>query len=726
MGEMIEKILVAVSDNVILERLLDTSLGASVIVLALLLLRPLMKRLPRIGMYALWIVLGIRLLCPVSVAGIYSLLPDGVERQISETRQGRTAEGLKNRWESDGTGDPSGYRPAAAANQSLGEARPVGGDALRVSEAQSADARGSGDVYARKTDAQPPSAATLLLTAWGVGAGLLIFYLIYSLLRIRFLLSDARKLEGNVYTHPAVENSFVAGIFSPKIYLAENISAEDMAYILCHERVHIRRRDYLIKPLMFLACSLYWFNPLIWVAYRLMEKDMEVSCDEAVIRRMGEDEKKNYSALLVDMTSSGRTQFRGNTAFSAGVVKERIASIMRYRKPTVITSVLLMAAVVLFGCSVMSEPKQSSAPERNNGEDGRQTYVEQMVKKEDREAVFDLFGIKEPSFDLPMEYGSQGNLISLCIKSEKDGGQYPCVAEMIDGKWEKWSLAGLEECGEKLKGKPAVIGGMELDGGDNLYVKTTEYNVPLSEKQIKQQTKYYAVHERLYRIDRKTGELSEIVLPEKTYREIYPDSSSDMEEDAIIANVFTILEDGNIVLLSPEETGLGGVYDWRTGERVTEIESSLDIMNGSMICKAGDGFFAVADMALADMAEGSGKSPITIHVFDEGSGREEYALNTGVSGDEVWGENTHPKFAWGIRENEIFIATAEGISEAVYGEDSFSRVVDADKDKVYYLSASGTEFRGDIYKGAEGEYYLPGVELGDTSSCDLKYIPQSE
>ena len=127
------------------------------------------------------------------------------------------------------------------------------------------------------------------------------------------------------------------GLLPPKIYVSENLSAEDRRYVLCHEQVHIARKDYLVKPLAFTIFSLLWFNPLIWAAYYFMMKDMEISCDEAVIRKLGCQEREYYSHLLLSLASGRRMVVSQNPGFSAGTVKERILSAVSYTHLTLPT-----------------------------------------------------------------------------------------------------------------------------------------------------------------------------------------------------------------------------------------------------------------------------------------------------------------------------------------------------------------------------------------------------
>ncbi|MCH5265072.1 MAG: M56 family metallopeptidase [Lachnospiraceae bacterium] len=731
MGEMLKEIISIMSDNELLRYLIDTSITASLMVLLFLIVRPFMKKLPRMGMYVLWLVLGLRLLCPVSVAGIYSLLPDGMEEKVSETRQEMTVEGMKANWDRASRqqlgGQENGYRlPEKSYTQTAGSDSSNNPAGESVSQSVNGGVSGQGKTAGQVAIGEPQALSMdrILTLVWGAGVCLLVLYLIVSLLGLRFSLSDAKQIEDNVYTHPMVSNSFVAGLLSPKIYMAENIPTEDREYILCHERIHIRRRDYLVKPLMFLVCSLYWFNPFMWLAYRLMEKDMEVSCDEAVIRRMGGEVKKRYSSLLIALTSARQKGLGQSTAFSIGVVKDRIRSVMRYRKPTAVTSLLLAVVILLFGCSVMSEPEATPIPKKDTSKS--EVYVEQVI---DEQTKIDgaLAFFPEDNYYTEFLISAEGNLLLVGypdVEEEKEQMSCPVVAEEVDGQWQKWELAGLEEYGKRVEGKPIETFDIQLDGQDNLYLSAGEYTEFYSEEEWEKdpegyEKKRYLLHNYLFRVDRATGELTEIKLPEEKIAKVFPANAKVVSKNEVNYNQFTVCPDGNILLIPEGKSEIGGVYDWKTGEASTKIQSFAEMKNGAM-CAAGDGFFVSAVIEY----DPSEPTKVKLNVHNINTGETEYSLDTGLTWREVFAEGIIAKFALGVRENEIFIATGEGIFEAEYGETSFTKVVDSEKDNVYYLSENSTEFFGNMYKGEREDYYLSAEMAGGGRL--LQYAPQSE
>ena len=153
---------------------------------------------------------------------------------------------------------------------------------------------------------------------WTVGVASLFLYGLFSFFRLKKRLLDAKKVGENVYQTSRVDTAFVLGWFRPKIYLPEGLTESETSYILAHERVHLSRKDHFVKVLAWLLVCVHWMNPLVWLSFYLMNKDMEMSCDEAVIRQMGPGIKKDYSNSLLTLAVK-QTPFGGNPlAFSEG------------------------------------------------------------------------------------------------------------------------------------------------------------------------------------------------------------------------------------------------------------------------------------------------------------------------------------------------------------------------------------------------------------------------
>ena len=168
----------------------------------------------------------------------------------------------------------------------------------------------------------------VLSLIWISGVMALLIYSIISYVKIKRKLQTATRVEGNVYATEAIGTAFVCGFIRPRIYVPVHVAEADLSYILEHERSCIRRRDYyLIKPLAFLALSLHWFNPLMWLSFALMSRDMEMACDDSVLRRLGDSVKGGYSGSLLSLSQRKGLLTVNPLAFGESHVKARIKNV---------------------------------------------------------------------------------------------------------------------------------------------------------------------------------------------------------------------------------------------------------------------------------------------------------------------------------------------------------------------------------------------------------------
>lgn len=313
-------------------RVLNMGITAGYCVLVILLLRLFLKKLPKIYSYVLWSVVYFRLVCPVSIKSVFSLLkvsPQTVPSDIGTRINPRITSGVP--------------QVDVVVNAGLAQAAPEVGASANPMQII---------VYA----------ATVV---WGIGVLLLFGYSVWSVLRLKRQLKGARCLEENLYESEKLHTPFVLGCFVPRIYLPADLGDKERVYVLAHERTHIRRRDYLIKEAAFLVTCIYWFHPLIWLAFYLMCRDMEMSCDESVIRSMGRENKKEYSAALLSL-ACGRQILNGSPlAFGEGGVKGRITNVLHYKRPAFWGGVALaiVLAAVLLGLAL--NPKEQYAQDES-------------------------------------------------------------------------------------------------------------------------------------------------------------------------------------------------------------------------------------------------------------------------------------------------------------------------------------------------------------------------
>lgn len=313
---------------------LNMSITASYVIAGVLVLRRLLRRFPRALSYALWAVVIFRLICPVSFSLPVSLL-GFLNLGTTETRQVQYV--------------PASIGTMQAPAVTLG--MPVL-DAVVNPVLPPANPAAS---------VNPMQVWIVLATiVWLAGVATLIIHGVFSYVNTRRLLDTATHLHDNIYTSDRLGTAFVCGFFNPKIYIPAGTSAEELPYILEHERLHIVRKDYLVKPLAYVAVILHWFNPLVWLSFTLLTRDMEMSCDEGVVNKLGNGVKVHYSnsLLALSMNNSGLVHVCP-LAFGESDVKQRIKNILSYKKPSFWLIVVAMVAVLVASLAFAANPLRS-------------------------------------------------------------------------------------------------------------------------------------------------------------------------------------------------------------------------------------------------------------------------------------------------------------------------------------------------------------------------------
>lgn len=339
---------------------LNMSLTASVVIVFVLLARLLLKKAPKVYSYALWAVVLFRLLCPVSITSRFSLLALTDPPVLKTTTQTNYVAYIPP--DIVHTEFPQVQLPVPGMSDTINKTLPQGREQLAADPLEF-----------------PVTLATMI---WLLGILILLIYNVVSLILLRRRLLGAIPLGGNLYLAGHIDTPFVMGILRPRIYLPSVLSDREQEYIVLHERHHIRRSDHIIKMLIFVALCIHWFNPLVWLAFVLSGKDMEMSCDEAVLKQMGEGIRADYSASLVCL-ATGRHIIAGMPlAFGEGDTGDRIRNLLTWKQPkvwfTLAATVLCM--VVIAGCGV--NPK-----ERNDSSESGIELVT-VVTPEDPNAVY--------------------------------------------------------------------------------------------------------------------------------------------------------------------------------------------------------------------------------------------------------------------------------------------------------------------------------------------------
>ena len=341
----------------------NMSLTASVVILAVLAVRLLLRRAPKVFAYALWAVVLFRLLCPVSVTSAVSLM--GALGAPAQERTQRTS--------------AVEYVPADIMIRGTAPAVTQMPQPPLPAETGGAVSDAPADTAPAAVPAMSFNEPVFILTLiWLAGMVLLLAYSLVSLLRLRRRLVGTVRLRDNIYLADHIPSPFVMGLFRPKIYLPSTLTETERGYILRHEQYHLRRRDHLVKFLSFLALCIHWFNPLVWAAFVLSGKDMEMSCDEAVVRELGEDIRADYSASLLSLATGRRIVAGMPLAFGEGDTGSRIRNLLNWKRPR--PWVMAVCAVVCVGLIALCAANPGGTDAADGEENGSWPSVEAYVQ----------------------------------------------------------------------------------------------------------------------------------------------------------------------------------------------------------------------------------------------------------------------------------------------------------------------------------------------------------
>ena len=306
---MQSNILAALSD--VFLKIFNMSMAAVWIILAVILLRLLLKRAPKLIICVLWAFVGIRLICPFSFESFLSLIPSS--RLINPNITYSINRAVD-------TGVP-------AINRKINS-------------------------FLLLSDALNPLQIIISIISiiWLAGIIAMLIFALISFLRLRRKIAMTAPYKDNILLCDAVKSPFILGIFRPKIYLPSTMSEEQISYVLAHEKAHLLRKDNWWKPLAYFILALHWFNPLCWVGYMLLCKDIELACDEKVIKKLSFEERRQYSQALLDCSTNRRTTAVCPLAFGEVGVKARIKNVLSYKRPAfwiIITAIVACIAVAV-------------------------------------------------------------------------------------------------------------------------------------------------------------------------------------------------------------------------------------------------------------------------------------------------------------------------------------------------------------------------------------------
>ena len=312
----------------IFQKALNMSIAAGWLILAVIALRLLLRRAPKRFRLLLWAVVGLRLALPWSIESALSLIPSAqtLPEGIMLERAPVLDTGISALNGAINPGFTAAFTPELGAS-------------------------------ANPLQVLLPIAAAL----WMLGAAAMLLWALVSWLRLRKRVREAVRLEENVY-ECEIASPFVLGLFRPRIYLPFSLENGERELVLAHERAHITAGDHIIKPLGWLLLAAHWYNPLVWLAYALFCRDIELACDERVVRGLSLSDRADYSQALLDLSRPRGGVRACPLAFGESSVKGRVKSVLSYKKPAF--WLVLLAVVVCVGAAVcfLTDPKEEAEP----------------------------------------------------------------------------------------------------------------------------------------------------------------------------------------------------------------------------------------------------------------------------------------------------------------------------------------------------------------------------
>ncbi len=367
--------------------IVNMSISASWIILAVLLLRLLFKKAPKWIMMLLWGVVAVRLICPFTVESVISLIP--------------SAETISPEIMIDGTPEINFGIPIL--NNTI---NPVISGNFAIDPA---------------TSANPLQILIPILSIiWVIGVVGMLLYSAISYFGVKRKISTAVLLRDNVFQSENVVSPFVLNLIRPKIYLPFDINEQNISYVIAHEQTHICRKDHLWKPFGFLLLAIHWFNPLMWLGYIFLCRDIELACDEKVIKEMNREQKADYSQALLTCSVNRRMIAACPLAFGEVGVKKRVKFVLSYKKPALWIVLIAIAVSIVVAVCFLTNPASDTLAnvEHLNLESVKENTISVLVS--DGESYTPVGAVNEELLNELCSIKISGNEISLNRSEDRD------------------------------------------------------------------------------------------------------------------------------------------------------------------------------------------------------------------------------------------------------------------------------------------------------------------
>ncbi len=428
-------------ENVFLH-LLNMSFTAAVLVVVVLLLRLVFHKAPRWIHCLLWALVAVRLLCPFTIESDLSLMPSAPVVTVPENLTLSEPVITPNTPSVDVIFPDTPSTPVPPQTN-------VGGTVTTPSTPTLPDSS-----VATPGDSVDPwqIALTVATYVWLLGALAMLVYAVATTVRLRLQVREAVRVQDNLWQCDHLRSPFILGVLRPRIYLPSDMDPTAQASVIAHEKAHLRRLDHLWKPLGFLLLAVYWFNPILWVAYIFLCRDIEAACDEQVVRNMTAADRKAYSEALLACSAPRRLVSACPLAFGETSVKSRIKSVLSYKKPTIwiIVAALLVstvAGVCLLTDRPVAEQEPDDPPSVSDEDDTPdtapvgKTIVVEAYSWMGEEGLRNLFGyLPESNPALSSTYGALPVKV-LYSRAELDA----VLRSLQDDRWQKMDFSAFDE-----------------------------------------------------------------------------------------------------------------------------------------------------------------------------------------------------------------------------------------------------------------------------------------
>ena len=366
-------------------KILNMSIQASFVIMVVIILRFLLKKSLKWIQCFLWMLVALRLLCPFSVESTYSLAPDTEVVKMN-----------------DFVVSPIIQDGDKEVNYSMS-------DNLNTKD----------EGVMPKEESKEINILYVISIIWLLGMSLITIYSLVSYLKIWKRVKLSINIGENIYICDQIHSPFILGIIRPHIYLPSILTEEQKESVIAHEKAHLKRLDYVWKPLGFCLLAVYWFNPLCWLAYILLSRDIELACDEKVIRTMNAKQIKAYSNALLSFSESERVVLGCPLSFGEVGVKQRIKSILSYKKPAIGIIIVAIAAIAGTTIFFMTNPEKNQSVEGN-----KNTKNEKDIEKK-------IVEVSVPTIDVSANTGVDGSMRYYSLVNDTTIGE---LGYTIDGK----------------------------------------------------------------------------------------------------------------------------------------------------------------------------------------------------------------------------------------------------------------------------------------------------